>query len=94
MSVKEKILTLHPQGKNGVNIDKEVYDLFYHHIQETLQQNPGLTFYEMSGKIGEKLTGSFKGSIPWYSISVKLDMEARGILTTFQERGKKRLYIS
>ena len=25
MSVKEKILTLHPQGKNGVNIDKEVY---------------------------------------------------------------------
>ncbi|MEO5948097.1 MAG: hypothetical protein ABIP79_14865 [Chitinophagaceae bacterium] len=31
----------------------------------------------------------FKKSIPWYTISIRLDLEARGIVETFFEKGKK-----
>jgi hypothetical protein len=31
----------------------------------------------------------FKKSIPWYTISIRLDMETKGIVETFMEKGKK-----
>jgi hypothetical protein len=31
----------------------------------------------------------FKRSIPWYTISIRLDLETRGIVETFIEKGKK-----
>ena len=78
--MEEKILTLHPQGKRGVNISMQKYDVMKTAIIETLTEFEALTFTELTQKNSEKLTGSFDGNIEWYVITVKLDLEARKIL--------------
>jgi len=49
-------------------------------IIETLTEFNELIFTELAGKIPKKLAGKFNGSINWYVETVKLDLEARGIL--------------
>jgi hypothetical protein len=78
--MEEKILTLHPQGKRGVNISMQKYDVMKTAIIETLTEFEALTFTELTQKISEKLTEGFDGNIAWYVITVKLDLEARKIL--------------
>jgi hypothetical protein len=40
-------------------------------------------------KIVQKKSPGFKGNISWYTISIRLDLETRGIVETFVEKGKK-----
>lgn len=76
--MKEKILTLHPEGKQGVNISKAKYDVIRQAILDVVKTNESITFSEMTRSVEEKLAGNFDGSIPWYVTTVKLDLEARG----------------
>ena len=41
----------------------------------------------------EELKNKFSGSIPWYVVSVKLDLEARGILERIPKTSPHRLRI-
>lgn len=84
-----RILTLHPEGKNGVNISKDTYELFYHHIKEVLLAHPLITFTQLSKYVETALDRQFEGSIPWYTVSVKLDLEARGQIKVHIKSGKK-----
>lgn len=76
----EKVTTLHPAGKAGTNIDKDKYDLIKNAIVETVRQHPGITFSELTAAVHEQLENGFDGSIPWYVTTVKLDLEARGVI--------------
>jgi hypothetical protein len=75
-----RIMTLHPQGKQGVNIEKQKYDLVYAAIQAALSERGPLTFGALGQEVEERLAGNFDGSILWYYTTVKLDMEARGVV--------------
>jgi hypothetical protein len=75
----EKILTKHPQGKKGVNISKEKYDVIKKNIIEALE-NEELTYTMLTKSIKKSLDNRFEGSIGWYVESVKLDLEARKII--------------
>jgi hypothetical protein len=75
----EKILTLHPEGKAGVNIEKAKYDTIKQTILATLQEQEH-TFTSLSQTAEAKLAGRFDGSIMWYVTTVKLDLEARGLI--------------
>jgi len=77
--VEEKILTLHPQGKRGVNISKARYETMKKTILEVLRKE-GLTHHELTYAVERKLKGKFDGSIPWYMEGTKLDLEARGVI--------------
>lgn len=77
--MEEKIQTLHPQGKRGVNISKARYEAMKNAILEVLR-NSGLTHHELTHEVEWKLKGKFEGSIPWYMESTKLDLEARGVI--------------
>ena len=77
--MEEKILTLHPQGKRGVNISKAKYETMKKTILEVLRQG-GLTHHELTHAVETKLKGKFDGSIPWYMEGTKLDLEARGVI--------------
>lgn len=76
----EKILTLHPGGKKGVNIDSTKYNQVKNTLIEILDERPEITYQEMNKMANEQLKGHFTGSISWYVVTVKLDLEARGII--------------
>jgi hypothetical protein len=77
--MEEKILTLHPQGKRGVNISKSKYDTMKKTILAILGKTD-LTHAQLTAAVEEKLKGKFDGSIPWYMEGTKLDLEARGVI--------------
>lgn len=91
--VTERIMTLHPAGKQGVNIDKGKYDTVREAIEETLRAQPGTTFSELTDEVGRKIGDVFDGSVGWYVVSVKLDLEARGVLERVDGRSPQRLRL-
>jgi hypothetical protein len=91
-SVSKKIVATHPESRREMKIDEQVYGPFKAAILQSLKGSKGKTFTELTDdviKIIRKEMPDFKGSIPWYTISIRLDMETRGIIETFIEKGKK-----
>lgn len=78
--MSEKFMTLHPQGKQGVNIDLGKYTTMKEAILAAVAEAGTLTFKKLNETVGERLNGRFDGSIAWYLTTVKLDLEARGII--------------
>ncbi len=78
--MEEKILTLHPENKKGVNISRKKYDQMVAFILNALTEVEHKSFSDLLDQAVEELTGKFERSIPWYFTSVKLDLEARGII--------------
>jgi hypothetical protein len=91
--LSEKILTLHPQGKQGVNIDRSKYDTMRNAIVEALGEQSEMTFTELNKAVGAKLEGSFDGSVGWYYTTVKLDLEARGVIERVPGSRPQRLRL-
>ena len=61
-------------------------------ILQSLKGSKGKTFTQLTDavvKIIRKQLPDFKGSVPWYTISIRLDLESKGIVETFTEKGKK-----
>lgn len=91
--MEERIETLHPQGKKGVHISLRKYEAIRRRIIEALQAKGGLTFSVLVKEIEGKLAGSFEGNIPWYAESVKLDLEARGIIVRIRVGRSENLHL-
>ena len=83
---------LNPNTGRKMYIDEDVYDLFSKAIYHTLKKKKGITYTDMVKGVKECLKEKkikFKGSIEWYAVTVKNDMEANGIIQTVFEKGKK-----
>ena len=91
--MNEKIMTLHPDGKQGVNIDKIKYDTVRQEIETVLHAQPGSSFSELTDTVGQRIGDSFDGSVGWYVTTVKLDLEARGVLERIDGRSPQRLRL-
>lgn len=76
--MSERILTLHPDGKQGVNIDRAKYDVIRQAMLASLAEQGEIPFSRLDEAVAVKLSEPFDGSIGWYTTTVKLDMEARG----------------
>jgi hypothetical protein len=72
----EKILTKHPLGKRGKNIDEDKYRTLKKTILAALRRKE-LTHTELFRRLDRALKGKFEGNIGWYGETVKLDLEAR-----------------
>ena len=75
----EKILTKHPLGKGGRNIDRNKYEMLKKAIMSALQKDE-LTHTELFGRLDKSLKGKFSGNVSWYGETVKLDLEAQKII--------------
>lgn len=78
--MSERIRTLHPDGKQGVNIDKAKYDAIAAAILAAIQSAGVLPFGDLAAAVTARLSAEFEGSIGWYTTTVKLDLEARGLI--------------
>ncbi|HMG67176.1 MAG TPA: hypothetical protein VK588_05795 [Chitinophagaceae bacterium] len=90
--VPSKIIVTHPSTGTERKLDKTTYDLFKSAIIQTLKGSTGKTLTELANDVKQiirKKSPGFKGSASWYTISVRLDLETRGIVETFSEKRKK-----
>ena len=89
---KSRTTVTHPVTGTERKFDSAIYEPFKAAIIEALKGSKGKTFTELTDdvvKIIKKKLPGFKRSIPWYTISVRLDLETRGIVETFTEKGQK-----
>jgi Family of unknown function (DUF6958) len=84
----EKILTKHPLGKSGRNIERSKYDMLKKAILSALRKNE-LTHTELFSRLNKDLKGKFSGNISWYGETVKLDLEARKIIERTASKPQK-----
>jgi len=87
-----KVECLNPNTGGKMNIDKNIYDVLSKAIRKTLQRGRSLSFTEMMDGVTQYIKTNkidFPGSIGWYGVTVKNDMEARGEIEAFVEKGKK-----
>jgi len=91
-SVAKKVVVTHPVTRSERKFDATIYEPFKTAILQSLKGSKGKTFTDLTDdvvKIIRKKLPGFKRSIPWYTISIRLDLETRGIVETFTEKGKK-----
>jgi hypothetical protein len=91
--MEERIMTLHPQGKQGVRISKQKYHTVRQSILDALGAQGEMTFAELTENVRQSLGGSFNGSINWYVTTIKLDLEARGEIERIPGRPPQRLRL-
>jgi hypothetical protein len=93
--VKSTIRTKNPgKGKVGPRIDAGRYDAMKAAILAVVPKGgEGVTFASLPKRVEERLPAAvFKGaSIMWYATTVKLDLEARGLIERVPGAAPQRL---
>lgn len=92
--MEEKIMTLHPAGKKGVNILKRRYDQIAETLLRIVQKHGEISYADLNDIAEKELNGKFDGKIPWYVVTVKLDLEARGILERIPKTSPQQLRMA
>ena len=87
-------MTRHPDpGKSGVNISRQKYDAIRVAILDAIRARGEITFTELTQDVRIRLEGTFEGSISWYVTTVKLDLEARGLIERVPKSRPQRLRL-
>lgn len=92
----DRVMTLHPErGKQGVNIERAKYDAMSRALLEVIpREPPGTAFSELRTLVRPHLPRDVFDagvSVSWYVTTVKLDLEARGVLARLPGPGPQRL---
>ena len=89
----QRILTRHPEGKQGVNISREKYDAMKAAILRSVRSRGESPLQVVRSDVERCLQGRFEGSVSWYFTTVKLDLEARGILKRVPGKRPQRIKL-
>jgi hypothetical protein len=93
--VKPTIPTRNPgRGKKGPRVDGARYEAMKAALLAVIPRTrEGVTFASLPGLVERKLPRAlFEGaSIPWYVATVKLDLEARGLIRRVANASPQRL---
>ena len=89
----DKILTMHPTGKKGVNILRRRYDVIKDFMLDTIKERGEITHEELNDMAEKKLAKTFDGKVVWYIVTVKLDLEARGIIERIPKTSPHKLRL-
>ena len=91
--MEEKIMTLHPKGKKGTNISKQKYDVIKKAMLDIISKEDNIAYEDLSDRMITQLQDSFDGKVGWYVVTVKLDLEARGIIERIPKISPHRVRI-
>jgi uncharacterized protein DUF6958 len=89
----KKVECLNPNTGRKMNVDAGTYDIFSKAIYHTLKkEKKGISYTDIVNgikKCFKEAKTIFEGAIDWYAVTVKNDMEARGVIESYIEKGKK-----
>ena len=91
-ATSKKTVITHPKSRRETKIDSSIYEPIKAAILQSLKGSKGKIFSELTNDVVKnikKRSPSFKGSIPWYTISILRDLETRGVVENFVEKGRK-----
>jgi hypothetical protein len=91
-SISKKTVVTNPRTKRETKIDTSIYAPFSAAIRKSLKGSKGKSFTDLTNDVVKTIRKDFpgfKGSIPWYTISILKDLETRGVVENFVEKGKK-----
>lgn len=92
--MSETIQTHHPDpSKQGVNINRDKYEVIYHAINEYLREVGSAPLKAMTSAVKEKIGDHFEGSVGWYVTTVKLDMESKGEMVCDRSKSPHEHYL-
>lgn len=90
-----KVTTLHPAGKNGVRIDGARYDTMRQALlAEIPRRADGVAFGALADLVRPHLDPDAfdeDTSVQWYVVTVKQDLEARGLVEQVPKASPQRL---
>ena len=89
-----KIMTLHPDGKHGVNILLRRYEVIKTFILSKLKDHSEIRFDELTDLAIIELSANFDGKVVWYMVTVKLDLEARRLIERVPETSPHKLRLT
>jgi uncharacterized protein DUF6958 len=89
-----RILTMHPAGKQGVNIRQDRYEFIKNYILKTIEASGEITFSDLGDKAVEEISSQFDGKVLWYITTVKLDLEARNLIERIPKTSPQLLRFS
>lgn len=87
-----KVVCLNPNSGTSMKIDEHVYHMFNKAIRHALKGGQNLTYTELVRKVEEQFSkgkAGFKGSVGWYTVAVKNDMQSRSEIDVYTEKGRK-----
>lgn len=95
--MEQKIQLKHPQGKKAVSISKDKYELLTTETVKYLTEKKDGTFSDISKSIAQDFKEKkikFDGSLNWYLEWVKLDLEARQIITRVPKTAPQKYLLT
>ena len=87
-----KVVLTHPRSGREIKIDATIYNAIKAAILKSLKGSKGKTFTELADDVVatiHKKIPAFKGSVPWYTISVLRHLETTAIVEPIALKGKK-----
>lgn len=87
----ERMELMCPDGRKGILMPKGKYEVMCEFIFETLEANERITLTELLETIEVNLSESFTGNLSFFALHVKLDLEARKLITICMERGRTQM---
>jgi hypothetical protein len=90
---RQRMLTRHPEGKQGVNISREKYEEMSAAILRSMRGKGEALLQAVREDVENELKGKFEGSVSWYFTTVKLDLEAWGILQRVPGKRPQRVKL-
>ncbi len=87
----DKAVLVNPRSGRSINIDQDVYDVISKAIFHELKKNRQMTWTELAKGVQtciETQKIPFKGSVEWYAVSVRNDMESKGLIRKFRDKGR------
>ena len=74
-----------------MNILLSKYNQIKDAILEVIQKEGEISYEELSDRLIAEMQDTFDGKVIWYVVSVKLDLEARGIIERIPKTSPHRL---